>query len=33
MLAGDTAVCIDLANQKGKAVHMNIFICRASYSG
>ena len=29
----DTAVCVDLANQNGKALHMTIIMCRASYSG
>ena len=28
-----TAVCVDLAKSDGKAVHMNIIMCRASYSG
>jgi len=28
-----TAVCDELANSERKAVHMNIIMCRASYSG
>jgi len=28
-----TAVCVDHAKQNRKAVHMNIIMCRASYSG
>ena len=31
-LVKGTAVCVDLAKY-GKAVHMNIIMCRASYSG
>jgi len=28
-----TAVCVDLATSERKAVHMNIIMCRNSYSG